>query len=56
MALDAGMVAVLVLTGETSANDLKRLSPQNMPNFVLERIDQLLPLDMWQELGWNEHP
>jgi HAD superfamily hydrolase (TIGR01450 family) len=56
MALDTGMAAVLVLTGETSADDLKRLPPQNWPNFVLERIDQLLPLEVWQELGWNEYP
>jgi HAD superfamily hydrolase (TIGR01450 family) len=46
MALDARMVAALVLTGETSINDLKHLSLQDMPNFVLERIDQLLPLDI----------
>ena len=52
MALDAGMVAALVLTGETSINDLEHLSLQDMPNFVLEHIDQLLPLDTWQ----NENP
>jgi ribonucleotide monophosphatase NagD (HAD superfamily) len=55
MALDAGMAAALVLTGETSANDLQRLSLQDKPNFVLERIDQLLPPEIWQQLGWDEH-
>jgi HAD superfamily hydrolase (TIGR01450 family) len=54
MALDAGMAAALVLTGETSADDLKDLSPQDRPNFVLERIDQLLPPEVWTELGWND--
>jgi HAD superfamily hydrolase (TIGR01450 family) len=54
MALDAGMAAALVLTGETSADDLKGLSPQDRPNFVLERIDQLLPPEVWTELGWND--
>ena len=43
MALAAGCAAALVLTGETTANDLGQLSPELMPHFVLERIDQLLP-------------
>jgi HAD superfamily hydrolase (TIGR01450 family) len=54
MALDAGMAAVLVLTGETTAADLQRLPPQDMPNFVLDRVDRLLPVDIWNELGWTE--
>lgn len=43
MALAAGCDAALVLTGETTAEDLLQLSPDRMPQFVLERIDQLLP-------------
>ncbi len=54
MALDAGMAAVLVLTGETTVDDLKRLAPRDTPDFVLDRIDRLLPLDIWKELGWDE--
>lgn len=54
MALNAGMASILVLTGETSINDLKHLSPQERPNFVLERVDQLLPPAIWKELGWND--
>ncbi len=56
MALDAGMVSMLVLTGETTIDDLKRLSPQDRPNFVLARVDQLIPPAIWKELGWNEYP
>ncbi len=43
MALDAGMPAVLVLTGETTLDDLRRVSTHDRPTFVLERLDQLLP-------------
>jgi HAD superfamily hydrolase (TIGR01450 family) len=43
MALDAGMTAALVLTGETTANDLGRLPPSDTPDLVLDRIDRLLP-------------
>jgi len=54
MALDAGMVAMLVLTGETTAHDLRHLAPQDTPHFVLDRVDRVLPLEIWQELGWTE--
>jgi HAD superfamily hydrolase (TIGR01450 family) len=42
MALDAGMTAALVLTGETRAEDLRRLTPSDAPDLVLDRIDRLL--------------
>lgn len=54
MALNAGMVSMLVLTGETSIGDLKHLFPQDKPNFVLARVDQLIPPAIWKELGWND--
>ena len=43
MALDAGVTAALVLTGETRAEDLERLAPADAPDLVLDRIDRLLP-------------
>ena len=43
LAHNAQMDAVLVLTGETKVDDLTRLSPQDAPTFVLDRIDHLLP-------------
>jgi HAD superfamily hydrolase (TIGR01450 family) len=46
MARNTGMADVLVLTGETQAEDLKQLSPQEQPTFVLDRIDQLLPVNI----------
>jgi HAD superfamily hydrolase (TIGR01450 family) len=54
MALDTGLAAALVLTGETRAEDLKRLPPSDAPELVLDRIDRLLPPAVWQELGWSE--
>ena len=44
MALDAGVTAALVLTGETQPGDLEGLAPGDAPDLVLERIDQLLPV------------
>lgn len=54
MALDAKMDAALVLTGETTIDDLKQVSAEHRPNFVLDRIDRLLPSGVWEELGWSE--
>ena len=56
MALDAGLAAALVLTGETRAEDLRRLPPSDAPDLVLDRIDRLLPPHVWAELGWSEDP
>lgn len=47
MALDAQMAAALVLTGETSRDTLTRIAPEDAPHFVLDRIDQLLPANLF---------
>ncbi|MDQ6922013.1 MAG: HAD hydrolase-like protein, partial [Candidatus Dormibacteraeota bacterium] len=54
MALDTGMASVLVLTGETTLKDLEGLSPADTPDFVLDRVDRLLPSEIWEELGWTD--
>jgi len=54
MGLGSGMATALVLTGETGADDLAALDPQDRPAFVLDRIDRLLPTAIWSELGWRE--
>ncbi len=54
MALDAGMPSAVVLTGETDAAMLAEELDENMPDFVLDRIDRLIPQKMWEELGWSE--
>lgn len=54
MARDAGMPSAVVLTGETTTGSLADETPENRSDYVLERIDRLLPARMWQELGWTE--
>jgi HAD superfamily hydrolase (TIGR01450 family) len=54
MALDTGLASALVLTGDTRAEELERLAPAEHPEFVLDRVDRLLPGDLWKELGWSE--
>jgi HAD superfamily hydrolase (TIGR01450 family) len=54
MALDAGLVAALVLTGETKRDDLRGLAPADIPDLVLDRIDGLLPPDLVRGASWRE--
>jgi HAD superfamily hydrolase (TIGR01450 family) len=54
MALDAGMPAAVVFTGETTPEMLEAEPEENRPEFVLDRIDRLIPPNMWEELGWTE--
>jgi HAD superfamily hydrolase (TIGR01450 family) len=54
MALDAGMPSAVVLTGETTVEMLEAESEDNTPDYVLDRIDRLIPQEMWEELGWSE--
>ena len=44
MARAAGMPSALVLTGDTSVNALRAAPESERPDYVLERVDQLLPL------------
>jgi len=43
MGTDAGMPTALVLTGDTQEDELRELSADEAPTFVVERIDALLP-------------
>jgi HAD superfamily hydrolase (TIGR01450 family) len=54
MALNAGMPSAVVLTGETTVEMLEAESEENKPDYVLDRIDRLIPQEMWEELGWTE--
>jgi HAD superfamily hydrolase (TIGR01450 family) len=54
MALDAGMPSAVVLTGETTAGILAAETRENRPDWVLDRIDRLIPPRMWEELGWAQ--
>ncbi len=54
MALDAGMPSAVVLTGETKAEDLEGESGDNLPDYVLGRIDYLIPANLRREFGWGD--
>jgi arabinose operon protein AraL len=54
MAKGAGMPSAVVLTGETTAEDLEREWEENLPDYTLERIDQLIPRELWDEFGWED--
>ena len=54
MAKAAGMPSAVVLTGETTRRDLAGESEESLPDYTLERIDQLVPRDLWDEFGWED--
>jgi phosphoglycolate/pyridoxal phosphate phosphatase family enzyme len=51
MGVDAGMSTALVLTGETTLPMLQ--SADIDPTWVLERVDELLPQSVWNDMGWT---
>jgi len=51
MAKNAGMPSAVVLTGDTTAEMLETESEGNRPDYVLDRIDLLVPREMRDELG-----
>jgi HAD superfamily hydrolase (TIGR01450 family) len=51
LAQAAGAVSALVLTGDTQLTDLVDVAPGEGPDFVLDRIDRLLPPQTWADLG-----
>ncbi len=53
MAVDAGMGSACVLTGEATVDDIQALDSQRRPTWVLERVDELIPAPVWDELGWT---
>jgi len=54
MALAAGMASAVALTGEATAEDVAARPEQLKPTLVLDRIDRLIPMYAWIELGWAE--
>lgn len=52
MANEAGMPSAVVLTGETRTEDLAE-ETEVLPDYVLERIDRLIPSGLWEEFGWT---
>jgi HAD superfamily hydrolase (TIGR01450 family) len=49
----AGVAGALVLTGETDAAGLAGLEDGERPDYVLTRLDELLPPAEWERRGWS---
>jgi HAD superfamily hydrolase (TIGR01450 family) len=54
MGIDSGMDTALVFTGETTPEILAGWPAEGQPTYALDRIDRLIPPDVWQELGWTD--
>jgi HAD superfamily hydrolase (TIGR01450 family) len=50
----AGMRGALVLSGETGPEALAMAPADRSPDYVLERVDQLLPETEWDRRGWED--
>ncbi len=51
-AREASMASALVLTGETDPQALAAIPDEDRPDYVLDRVDRLMPQARWDELGW----
>lgn len=52
-ARDASMAAALVLTGETTPEEAPHIPSESRPDYVLDRVDRLIPQELWDELHWR---
>ena len=52
MAIGAGVRSAVVLTGEATAEQVAALPDAAAPDFILDRIDRLIPPGLWGEFGW----
>ena len=43
----AGMASALVLTGDSTREDVADATPEQWPDFVVETFDQLIPSEIW---------
>ncbi len=55
MAIDTGIDSAMPLTGESQIPDVEALPETEQPTYILERLDHLLPQEIWDELGWTIH-
>lgn len=53
MAKRTGMFSAMPLTGDSTVEEATALPAADQPDFILDRIDRLIPLSTWNELGWD---
>ena len=49
-----GAAAALVLTAEATADDVAAMAEPDRPDFVVDRVDRVLPGTYWKRFGWEE--
>lgn len=54
MGVDAGMDTALVFTGEATPESLASSPSDQQPTYAIDRIDRIVPVDLWGQLGWTE--
>jgi HAD superfamily hydrolase (TIGR01450 family) len=54
MGIDANMDTCVVFTGETTPEMLAEAPIENQPTYALDRIDRLIPANLWADFGWTE--
>ena len=37
-----------------TADDVRALSAEHQPSYVMDRVDRLIPPAAWDELGWTD--
>ena len=52
MAVDAGMDSAMPLTGDSTREDALALPGPEQPTYILDRVDHLIPQQLWDAWGW----
>lgn len=52
LAVNAGMASAMPLTGESTLDEAMARPEESRPTYVVDRIDHLLPPQVWEERGW----
>lgn len=55
MAKKTGMFSAMPLTGDSTMEEALALPKEHQPDFLLDRVDRLIPAAVWEENGWTEN-
>lgn len=55
MAVKAGIDSAMPLTGDSTWQEAEALDPKDQPTYLLDRVDRLIPVETWKELGWIDN-
>lgn len=55
MAKKTGMFSAMPLTGDSTMEEALGLPKEHQPDFLLDRVDRLIPAAVWEENGWTEN-